>query len=105
MPFKPKTSKKIEVNKKHIVTLDSKHSEMIEKFNYQEEEELPKLKEQLALIKKKMKSNEITLDEKIDLDHEKRDIKKKIRSRKRFRKKSRRNGVINELLSCCNYAE
>ena len=43
------------MNKKHIVTLDSKHSEMIEKFNYQEEEELPKLKEQLALIKKKMK--------------------------------------------------
>ena len=61
MPFKPKTSKKIQVNKKHIVTLDSKHSEMIEKFNYQEEEELPKLKEQLALIKKKMKSKEITL--------------------------------------------
>jgi hypothetical protein len=86
MPFKPKTSKKIEVNKKHIVTLDSKHSEMIEKFNYQEEEELPKLKEQLALIKKKMKSKEITLDEKIDLDHEKRDIKKKIRIMKKNKK-------------------
>ena len=31
--FKPKASKKIKINKKSIVTLDSKHDEKMEEFN------------------------------------------------------------------------
>ena len=42
--FKPKTTKKIKVNKKSNVTLDGKHNEFINEFTKDEQNNLPKLK-------------------------------------------------------------
>ena len=49
--FKPKTVKKIKVNKKNSTTLDGKHREFVNEFNKDENDRIPKLKEEKALIK------------------------------------------------------
>ena len=43
MPFKPKTEKKIVVDQKATITLDGKHSEMVENINYLENKKIPEL--------------------------------------------------------------
>jgi len=49
--FKPKTVKKIKVNKKNSTTLDGKHKEFVNEFNKDENDRIPKLKEEKASIK------------------------------------------------------
>ena len=49
--FKPKTVKKIKVNKKNSTTLDGKHKEFVNEFNKDENDRIPKLKQEKALIK------------------------------------------------------
>ena len=58
--FKPKTTKKIKVNKKSIVTLDGKHNEFINEFNKDEQDKIPKLKNERGEIINKLKENEET---------------------------------------------
>jgi len=58
--FKPKTAKKIKVNKKSIVTLDGKHNEFINEFNKDEQDKIPKLKNQKKEIVNQLKENEET---------------------------------------------
>ena len=58
--FKPKTTKKIKVNKKSIVTLDGKHNEFINEFNKDEQDKIPKLKNERGEILGKLKENEET---------------------------------------------
>ena len=53
--FKPKTTKKIIVDKKSIVTLDGKHSEHIEQFTKDEETIETLLKEKDELVEKNKK--------------------------------------------------
>ena len=48
--FKPKTVKKIKVNKKNSTTLDGKHKEFVNEFNKDENDRIPKLKEEKAAI-------------------------------------------------------
>ena len=49
MPFKPKTTKTITVTKKNFATLDGKHSEFINEFEYNETTHLPNLQKQKEL--------------------------------------------------------
>jgi hypothetical protein len=58
--FKPKTTKKIKVNKKSIVTLDGKHNEFINEFNKDEQDKIPKLKDERGEIVDKLNENEET---------------------------------------------
>jgi len=58
--FKPKTTKKIKVNKKSIVTLDGKHNEFINEFNKDEQDKIPKLKDERGEIVNKLNENEET---------------------------------------------
>ena len=58
--FKPKTTKKIKVNKKSIVTLDGKHNEFINEFNKDEQDKIPKLKNEKGEILNRLKENEET---------------------------------------------
>ena len=51
--FKPKTLKKISVDEKKTITLDGKHTEIINKFNKELYEDIPKLKNQIQEKKKK----------------------------------------------------
>jgi hypothetical protein len=48
--FKPKTVKKIKVNKKNSTTLDGKHKEFVNEFNKDENDRIPKLKEEKSSI-------------------------------------------------------
>jgi len=56
--FKPKTTKKIKVNKKSNVTLDGKHNEFINEFTKDEQNNLPKLKSEKREITVKIEENE-----------------------------------------------
>jgi len=83
--FKPKTIKKILVNKKQTVTLDGKHTEIIQDINKQIKEELPKLKKKL-LEKKKKLSCISTIEERIVLEEDISKLKGKIRKIKKKKK-------------------
>jgi len=52
--FKPKTTKKIKVNKKTTITLDGKHREFINDFNKDEMDRIPKLKEERHSLQEKL---------------------------------------------------
>ena len=56
--FKPKTAKKIKVNKKSIITLDGKHKEFINEFNKDEQDNIPKLKKEKQEIEEKLLKND-----------------------------------------------
>ena len=49
--FKPKTTKKIKVNKKNSTTLDGKHKEFVNEFHKDELDNIPKLKLERENIK------------------------------------------------------
>lgn len=83
--FKPKTIKKIIVSKKQTVTLDGKHTEIIDDINKQLKEELPKFKKKL-LEKKKKLLDISTIEEKIILEEEIIKLKKCIKKIKKKKK-------------------
>lgn len=55
--FKPKATKKIKVCKKYTTTLDTKHKEFVEEFERDENDVVPKLKEEKELLKKKLEES------------------------------------------------
>jgi len=57
--FKPKTVKKIKVNKKNSTTLDGKHKEFVNEFNKDENDKIPRLKKEKAEIKIVLEKNAI----------------------------------------------
>jgi len=76
--FKPKNSKILEVSIKNATTLDTKHKAIIEEFQYDENEILPKLKESKKLLKSQYVSTS-SLDEKLDIKEQIQDIRRKIK--------------------------
>lgn len=54
--FKPKTEKHIKVDKKSIITVDTKHESVIDSIQ-KEEDTLPQLRKMLSLLQKKCKCN------------------------------------------------
>jgi hypothetical protein len=57
--FKPKTVKKIKVNKKNSTTLDGKHKEFVNEFNKDENDKIPRLKKEKMEIKSILEKNSI----------------------------------------------
>jgi hypothetical protein len=55
--FKPKSTKKIKVNKKTSTTLDGKHREFINEFNKDESDKIPNLKEERKALKNKLEQH------------------------------------------------
>ena len=88
--FKPKTVKKIKVNKKTSTTLDGKHKEFVNEFNKDENDRIPKLKEEKASIKAILEKEEqqtsaektLTIEQIMDYQDKLRDIKVEIQSLK-----------------------
>ena len=76
--FKPKNIKKIIISKKNITTLDGKHKEIIDLFNNDKEEQIPILNEEKKSICQRLKENNLTIDERLDLCDKLVEIKKKI---------------------------
>ena len=56
--FKPKTTKKIKVNKKKTTTLDGKHKEMMNEFKRDEEDNIPKLREERETLRLLLDTNQ-----------------------------------------------
>ena len=53
--FKPKSNKKFKFNKQKAVTLDTKHTEIINEFDKDENDKIPELKYERSLLKKQFK--------------------------------------------------
>jgi hypothetical protein len=64
--FKPKTIKKIKINKKMSTTLDGKHKEFINEFNKNENENIPKLKKEKNEIKLLLENNTLSIEQTLD---------------------------------------
>ena len=60
--FKPKTLKKIKVNKKNTITLDGKHKEMMNDFSKDSNDVIPSLKEEKKSLKKELIEKEETMN-------------------------------------------
>ncbi len=83
--FKPKASKKIKINKKSIVTLDSKHDEKMEEFLDISNNIIPRLKHEKSELRKKLKI--ITkIDEILNINDKIKDLKKEIKRLKKMKK-------------------
>jgi hypothetical protein len=76
--FKPKNIKKIIISKKNITTLDGKHKEIIDGFTHDKEEQMPLLLNEKREICVKLKNENLTVDERLDLCDRLTEIKKKI---------------------------
>lgn len=61
--FKPKTVKKIHVNKKNSITLDGKHKEHINDFAKDEIDKIPKLKKERGSLKDRLQKHDISVSE------------------------------------------
>ena len=78
--FKPKSNKKIQINKKSSITLDGKHREFLNEFATDEVDRIPLLKEEKRILKKILEENEnATLEEKLDAKDKITEINEKIK--------------------------
>ena len=84
--FKPKTNKKIVIDKKNITTLDSKHEEILKSLN-DEESRLPSLYEKIEELQKEYSDPITILDTKLDIKDEIKKIKCEIKQIKREKSK------------------
>jgi predicted nucleic acid-binding Zn-ribbon protein len=75
--FKPKANKKIKVNKKSTITLDSKHNEKMQEFDDIQNKIIPELVNKKKLLRKKLKIT-TNIEDKLNIQDEIRDIKTEI---------------------------
>jgi len=88
--FKPKSVKKIKINKKNSTTLDGKHKEFINEFNKDENDNIPKLKREKAEIKKILEKNTVentlTIEQVMDYTDKMKELSAEIASLKSKKK-------------------
>ena len=73
--FKPKANKKIKMNKKSTITLDSKHNEKMIEFKKIKETRIPALLNRKKLLKKTLKITK-NIEDRLNMEDEIREIKK-----------------------------
>lgn len=80
--FKPKTVKKIKIDKKNMATLDSKHKEFLAEFYKNDNERIPRLKREKRHITRILEEKKDTLpiDKVLDYKDKLEEIKKEIRA-------------------------
>ena len=66
--FKPKSNKKIKFNKKSAVTLDTKHTEILNEFDKDENDRIPELKYERQELKKQLNNPNITVEHRLDIE-------------------------------------
>ena len=84
--FKPKTKKKICVNQKSTITVDSKHNEKMKELNFIKTKKIPNLKKQKKKLRAKILQENI-LEKRLDLEDKLQEIKSEIARLKSLRKK------------------
>jgi len=67
--FKPKTTKKIVVEKNSTITLDNKHNELLKEFEDNDLYFLPKIKKEIQFLKKEKKKNSTNLEKIIEIEN------------------------------------
>jgi hypothetical protein len=85
--FKPKTSKKIKVNKKTSVTLDGKHNEILHEFAKDEMDRVPSLKTEKKALQIQLQTDEnLTIEQRLDIEDRINEIKSTIKEIKNKKK-------------------
>ena len=77
--FKPKATKKIKHDEKTTITLDNKHNELLEKFKHNKNVKIPELKAKKRLLKNRLISENITMEDKLEIEDELANISKTIK--------------------------
>lgn len=85
--FKPKNTKKIVVSNNSIVTLDSKHSELIKQFEDDMNIEVPNLKKDKKEIIELLKKDDLSVDDKLDYEDKIKHINQQIKEIRQKKKK------------------
>jgi len=84
--FKPKTKKKIRMNKKSIITVDNKHNEKMREINIIRKKKIPQLKKEKKILKERILTETI-LEKKLDLQDKLHEVKIELSRLKVVRKK------------------
>ena len=84
--FKPKSIKKIKFNKKTSITLDGKHKEFLHDFSKDENDNIPSLINEKNELEDKMATEEINIEQKLDLLDRIKDINKNVKDIKKKKK-------------------
>ena len=98
--FKPKSKKKINVPKKKNITLDSKHKELVSKFENYKNVLIPKLKYEIKTLKSNIQ-NEEDIEKKMEYE----DILKKKKKEIRKMKNEEKEYFLNNSNFIFNYFE
>ena len=77
--FKPKSTKKLHVNKKNSVTLDGKHKEFLNEFARDEEDNIPELKEERKELKELL-NNSTNVEDKLNIQDKINEVTEKIKN-------------------------
>jgi hypothetical protein len=82
--FKPKSNKKIKFNKKTSITLDTKHKEFLNEFTKDENGTIPDFKIERQELRQKIidNYNELTVEQKLDIEDKINELTEKIRETK-----------------------
>ena len=80
--FKPKSNKKIKFNKKSTVTLDTKHTEILNEFDKDENDRIPELKYERQELKKQLNNPNITVEQRLDIEDKIMEINETIKETK-----------------------
>ena len=80
--FKPKNKKKI-IKKKQLITLDNKHSEMINMFDNINNNTIPKLKHEKDRLNKKLNNEELSISDILNIKDQIKTINQKIKQYKK----------------------
>ena len=82
--LKPKSNKKIKFNKKTSITLDTKHKEFLNEFTKDENGTIPDFKIERQELRQKIIDNceELTVEQKLDIEDKINDLTEKIRETK-----------------------
>lgn len=84
--FRPKTHKKIKFNKKTATTLDGKHNEFLNDFSKDLHSTIPELKIEKNNLLDKIKNEDITIDQRLDIQDRINEINKSIKDCKQKKK-------------------
>jgi hypothetical protein len=86
--FKPKSNKKIKFNKKTSITLDTKHKEFLNEFNKDENDTIPDFKIEREELRQKLidSCDELTVEQKLDIEDKITELTEKIRETKSKKK-------------------
>ena len=84
--FKTKPVKKTKINEPIAVTLDGKHREIMNKFQEDDIESIPKLQEEKVNIIKDLNENKHTIEDRLNIQDRVNEINAKIRELKKKKK-------------------